>query len=89
MSLETATLYTVQQLLRDWLFSDYILILDKNSKESGERGCGALGAAGTLGGKFVNWIQGQPFLLWEGSVCFTKPGDSSSEAWGTCLQTHL
>jgi len=37
------------------------------------------GSCGTLGGKFVNWIQGQPFLLWEGSVCFTKPGDSSSE----------
>ena len=31
--------------------------LDKTSEETVERGCGAVGAAGTLGAKVVNWMQ--------------------------------
>lgn len=52
---------------------------DKTSEETVERGCGAVGAAGTLGAKVVNWMQGKSFNFWANSVCFTMPGDGAKE----------
>jgi len=52
---------------------------EKASKTTLERGCGALGGAGTLGAELIQFIQGKQFNFLAGSVCFTKPGSSDKE----------
>jgi len=52
---------------------------DKNSKETVERGCGAMGAAGKFGAEVVKWMQGKSFNFWANSVCFTMPGNGEQE----------
>eukprot|EP00092_Neocalanus_flemingeri_P024067 GFUD01026106.1.p1 GENE.GFUD01026106.1~~GFUD01026106.1.p1 ORF type:complete len:291 (-),score=77.73 GFUD01026106.1:146-1018(-) len=52
---------------------------DKATKDTVERGCGAVGAAGTLGAGVVKWMQGKSFNFWANSVCFTVPGHIDQE----------
>jgi len=53
---------------------------DKTSREKTlERGCGALGKAGTLSAELVGFMQGRRFNFWANSVCFTKPGSADKE----------
>ena len=66
-----------------------IIFKDKETRSTEERGCGALGEVGTLGAKAVSWIQGQRFMLWSGSVCFTKPGNSEKEVYRGNNLTYL
>jgi len=52
---------------------------DKTTKNTVERGCGALGHAGKLGAEIVHWMQGKSFNLWANAVCFTVPGNHAQE----------
>jgi len=52
---------------------------DKATKTTVERGCGAVGAAGTFGAGIVKWMQGRSFNFWANSVCFTVPGHADQE----------
>ena len=48
-----------------------------------ERGCGALGEVGKLGGHLLSFMQGEKLQLvdlWLSSdICFSKPGNKSQE----------
>ena len=58
------------------------VVSDKNGFEPEERGCGAFGEVGKIGGQFVDWMQGGEMnvkRLWESSACFTKPGARGKE----------
>jgi hypothetical protein len=52
---------------------------DKSSGETLERGCGAVGKAGTFAAEAVKWMQGKSFNFWANSVCFSKPGAEDKE----------
>lgn len=51
-------------------------------RETGEtigRGCGAAGEVGSFGAKLVDFLQGNPFNVLAGYVCFSVPGNKEHE----------
>lgn len=61
------------------LSANCVVSYKRDTGETVDRGCGAAGEVGALGAKLVDYLQGNPFNLMAGSVCFAMPGNSENE----------